>query len=203
MVASPARPGRSVAQPGSASAWGAEGREFESHRSDHIFGMPEQAVGRLGRILAARAIAAAFALLTAGSAMAAQPVPDCARARSLAERAICSDPALKMADAEMARAFAALRAALPPPQHSALLADQRQWLGERDAACRQQQPALVECLRRQTDVRRRFLAGEGPNGATAAPRLLPSFEHQANSALRYTISVRYPQIHGRADAAAA
>src|SRR6516164_8015087 len=29
------RPGRSVAQPGSASAWGAEGREFESHRSDH------------------------------------------------------------------------------------------------------------------------------------------------------------------------
>src|SRR3989440_3617752 len=29
-------PGRSVAQPGSASAWGAEGREFESHRSDHL-----------------------------------------------------------------------------------------------------------------------------------------------------------------------
>src|SRR5438477_369686 len=29
-------PGRSVAQPGSASAWGAEGREFESHRSDHF-----------------------------------------------------------------------------------------------------------------------------------------------------------------------
>src|SRR5712692_8672417 len=28
-------PGRSVAQPGSASAWGAEGREFESLRSDH------------------------------------------------------------------------------------------------------------------------------------------------------------------------
>ena len=28
--------GRSVAQPGSASAWGAEGREFESHRSDHF-----------------------------------------------------------------------------------------------------------------------------------------------------------------------
>src|SRR5262249_33560147 len=27
---------RSVAQPGSASAWGAEGREFESHRSDHF-----------------------------------------------------------------------------------------------------------------------------------------------------------------------
>jgi hypothetical protein len=30
------RPGRSVAQPGSASAWGAEGREFESLRSDHL-----------------------------------------------------------------------------------------------------------------------------------------------------------------------
>src|SRR5712691_5017716 len=30
-------PGRSVAQPGSASAWGAEGREFESLRSDHFF----------------------------------------------------------------------------------------------------------------------------------------------------------------------
>jgi hypothetical protein len=29
-------PGRSVAQPGSASAWGAEGREFESLRSDHL-----------------------------------------------------------------------------------------------------------------------------------------------------------------------
>src|SRR5580700_769729 len=37
MIARLARecPGRSVAQPGSASAWGAEGREFESHRSDH------------------------------------------------------------------------------------------------------------------------------------------------------------------------
>ena len=31
------RPSRSVAQPGSASAWGAEGREFGSHRSDHLF----------------------------------------------------------------------------------------------------------------------------------------------------------------------
>ena len=33
---SPAEPGRSVAQPGSASAWGAEGREFESLRSDQF-----------------------------------------------------------------------------------------------------------------------------------------------------------------------
>ena len=28
---------RGVAQPGSASALGAEGREFESHRPDHVF----------------------------------------------------------------------------------------------------------------------------------------------------------------------
>src|SRR5262249_32809412 len=34
------RPGRSVAQPGSASAWGAEGREFESHRSDQSPSVP-------------------------------------------------------------------------------------------------------------------------------------------------------------------
>lgn len=150
-----------------------------------------------------RVFAAAFALLTGGGMATAQPAPDCVRAHSAAERAICSDPALKTADAETARAFAALRAVLPPEQHPDLLADQRQWLGERDAACRQQKSGFIECLRQATEARRRFLAGQGPDGAADTPRLLPAFRHEASTTLRYEISIRYPQIRGRADAAAA
>jgi hypothetical protein len=47
------RPGRSVAQPGSASAWGAEGREFESHRSDHSSNSPLNS-GRFGGLFLPR-----------------------------------------------------------------------------------------------------------------------------------------------------
>jgi hypothetical protein len=83
-----------------------------------------------------------------------------------------------------------------------LAADQRQWVIERDAACQQQKSAFAACLLRETEARRRFLAGEGPNGATAAPRLLPTFDYQASKTLRYEISIRYPQIRSPDDAAA-
>ena len=149
-----------------------------------------------------RYVACALAVVCASLTAAAQPAPDCARARSAVARAICSDPALKAADSEMVRVFDALRAALPIQQHSTLLADQRQWAVERDAACQQEKSAFAACLRRETEARRRFLAGEGPNGATAAPRLLPAFDYQASKTLRYAISIRYPQIRGPADAAA-
>jgi uncharacterized protein len=51
---------------------------------------------------ASRILAVTSALLMAGGMAAAQPTPDCARAGTAAERAICSDPALKAADAKMA-----------------------------------------------------------------------------------------------------
>jgi uncharacterized protein YecT (DUF1311 family) len=137
----------------------------------------------------------AFAGLTAGVA-AAQPAPDCSRANTVAEKAICADPDLAAADAAMAQAYASMREVLPPDQQPALVADQRQWVGLRDDIC-----GVVEgrehnrCLRSVTDKRRRLLAGEGPEGAADAPRLLPAFFRDARKG-RYEISVAYPRLGG-------
>ena len=144
-------------------------------------------------------IASAALLVAAGSAMA-RPVPDCNRARSAAERAICSDPHLAAADSEMAKAYSALSASLPPAQHAALLDNQREWIAQRDGNCPDQGPKLTQCLLEQTRARRRFLAGEGPNRELGALRLLPTFHREV--AAHYKISIEYPQIPSSAGAIA-
>jgi uncharacterized protein YecT (DUF1311 family) len=136
-------------------------------------------------------------LVVAGFAMA-RPVADCKRATSAAERAICMDPHLAAADSEMAKAYSALRAVLPTAQHAGLLDSQREWIAQRDGACQDKGSQLIQCLLEQTQARRRFLAGEGPNDDLGALRLLPAFHREA--AAHYKISIEYPQIP-RADAA--
>jgi len=145
-------------------------------------------------------IAGAVLLVVAGSATA-QPAADCNRARSVAERAICVDPRLAAADSEMAKAYSALRALLPTAQRAALLDSQREWIAQRDGACPDQGSQLTQCLLEQTQARRRFLAGEGPNDAVGAPRLLPAFQRE--EAAHYQISIQYPQIPSSAGAIAA
>src|SRR5690242_1149541 len=85
-------------------------------------------------------VAGAIGVLIAGASLtrdvefaAPQPMAHCGRAKSVAERAICADPRLAVADSEMAKAYAALRAILPAGQRPVLLDDQRQWIGMRDA----------------------------------------------------------------------
>lgn len=135
----------------------------------------------------------AMLLLFAASA-AAQPMPDCHQAKTPAEQAICGNAELGAADKVMAEAYAVLRAKLPPDQQKALLADQRRWVTRRTAACGDKaDEALAQCLLAQTEARRRFLAGEGPNGAAGAARIVPALFHEARKG-RYEISIEYPQV---------
>jgi uncharacterized protein YecT (DUF1311 family) len=137
--------------------------------------------------------------------------PDCSRAKTSVERAICTTPELRAADAAMANAYSALKVDLPGAQRSALLADQRRWIELRDAICadksdraarwersgapgedpQAQRPDLVGCVLAQTDRRRRFLAGEWPNRAPDAPRLQPAFFPREGL---YEINAVYPRI---------
>ncbi|MBV9015844.1 MAG: DUF4163 domain-containing protein, partial [Alphaproteobacteria bacterium] len=132
-------------------------------------------------------------LLVAGTATA-QPAADCRQAKTPAEQAICNHPELAAADKTMAEAYAALRAQLPPEQQKALLSDQRRWVTRRTTACgdKTDEP-LAQCLLAQTEARRRFLAGEGPNGAAGAARIVPALFHEARKG-RYEISIEYPQV---------
>lgn len=131
------------------------------------------------------------ALLVAATA-AAQPMPDCRQAKTTAEQAICGNPESAAADKAMAQAYATLKGQLPPEQQQALLADQRRWTTRRTATCGDKSDAaLVKCLLAQTEARRRFLAGEGPNGGSGAPRIVPGVFHEAHKG-RYEISIEYP-----------
>src|SRR5439155_12359918 len=94
----------------------------------------------------------------------------------------------------MAQAYAALRAELPPEQQKALLADQRRWITRRGFACGDKsEGAIVHCLLTHPDTRRRFLAGESPNDAPGAPRIVPGLFHEARKS-RYEISIEYPRM---------
>ena len=129
------------------------------------------------------------------AARPAATATDCSRARTRDEKLICTTPELRAADAVMAKAYSALKAELPRAQQSALLSDQRRWLGLRDsieistgAPVAESDRDLVGRLLKETDERRGFLAGEGPNRAPDAPRLRPVF---IEDAANYVV---YPRI---------
>jgi len=130
--------------------------------------------------LGRRAVWFPLALLLSAMPALAQPTPDCGKARTAAEKAICGDPALSAADMAMAKGYAALVKTLAPAQQAGLRRDQRQWVKDRDGGCAEQkEAALTQCLLAATDMRRRFLAGEGNNGPAGAPPLLPMFYYEA------------------------
>jgi uncharacterized protein YecT (DUF1311 family) len=121
-------------------------------------------------------------------------VTDCSRAKTAVERALCSTPELRAADARMAHAYLALKAGLPRAQQSLLLADQRGWICDRNRRCADKSGHdLIACLRAQTDQRRQFFAGEGPNLADGAPLLRPAFFGETRKG-HYEINIVYPHI---------
>jgi uncharacterized protein YecT (DUF1311 family) len=77
---------------------------------------------------------ALVALLASGGSAFAQAKPsfDCAKAASLAEKAICADPALAQADADVAKTYEALLKRLDPRAGKALRADQSDFVAYRD-----------------------------------------------------------------------
>jgi uncharacterized protein len=75
-------------------------------------------------------------LLWPGIAVAEKPSFDCAKATTALDKLICDDEGLAARDAAMAAAFAAARSrAAGAEGRTALLADQRDWLAGRAAAC--------------------------------------------------------------------
>ncbi|WP_027057646.1 lysozyme inhibitor LprI family protein [Mesorhizobium loti] len=76
-----------------------------------------------------------FAMVSAmfGHAQAqTKPSFDCAKAASVAEKAICADPALAQADADVEKNYAALLKMLDPHAGKALRNDQSDFIGYRD-----------------------------------------------------------------------
>ena len=61
-----------------------------------------------------------------------KPSFDCAKATSVAEKAICADPALAQADADVAKTYAALLKTLDPRAGKALRDDQSDFIAYRD-----------------------------------------------------------------------
>jgi uncharacterized protein YecT (DUF1311 family) len=70
-----------------------------------------------------------------GAAKAATPSFSCSAAKAPIEKIICSDDALAQADAEMAKAYQALRQTLDTTARSDLLQCQRKWLQARFSSC--------------------------------------------------------------------
>ena len=128
------------------------------------------------------------------STAAAQASFDCAKASTVAEKAICADPALAAADVAVSKAYSDLLKALPAAQQAALKADQRNWVTGRDGGCFDKKDAeLTQCLLAAMQGRRQFLAGEGDNGAAGAPPLLPAFYAESKKGA-YDITIAYPQF---------
>lgn len=82
------------------------------------------------------AIVALLLVWGSGSAKADGPSFDCAAAKAPIERLICADPALSQADADMAKAYQALRQTLDARGRTDLLQAQRRWLQSRFTDCK-------------------------------------------------------------------
>jgi uncharacterized protein YecT (DUF1311 family) len=135
----------------------------------------------------AAALALGFAALGAAPAHAF----DCAKAASASEKAICADPAALAADADLGKAFEALRAAADPKTRAGLAAAEVAWLRRRDGDCSDQKgPALGACLASQSRVRFAFLTGAPQAGPGTPGRLAPVFRMQKGAKGRADIDIQ-------------
>jgi uncharacterized protein len=95
-----------------------------------------------------------------GTAEAASPSFDCARAATWSEKTICGDEGLAMLDREMASAFDTRQGQVGDIGRQQLLATQRAWLKSRDACRSEGDP--VGCLTNRYRSRIRELLGQAP-----------------------------------------
>ncbi len=80
---------------------------------------------------------------------------DCAKATQWVEKTICSDSALAALDRRLSRVFAEARRELAP-RTAKLLAEQREWLGDRqECGTEEDQPAQAACLSARYEERAR------------------------------------------------
>lgn len=105
-----------------------------------------------------------------------------------------ADQKLTAADNAMMFAYRLLDRQSSGVQKAALGANQRIWARERDVGCGDRSgPRRDDCLRDETEARRRLLNGEGRNGPSDGPTLQPRFFHEGKPG-QYEIAVAYPQI---------
>lgn len=97
---------------------------------------------------------------------------DCARAKSAAERAICSDPEARIADEALGKAYNRLRNSLVGEDAAELRHAQIEWIHSRDAAC---STGDAKCLAEKSRERLRYLDGKPLDGDVSASLFRPMF----------------------------
>ena len=147
-------------------------------------------------------VAAAFLALAIGGLARPALAIQCDKATARPDKLICTDPALRSADAAMSAAYESLHATLPKTEQPGLRADQRQWLSER-AACivdtdgkAVADAAAIACMRTSTEARRTFLDGRAPGEPKATPRITPRFLYRPRTRGHYEVEIAYPVIAG-------
>ncbi|MDR6291744.1 uncharacterized protein YecT (DUF1311 family) [Inquilinus ginsengisoli] len=137
------------------------------------------------------------ALLLAGTTAPALAF-DCAKAKSPIETTICATPEAKRADDAMSAAYAALQAGMDKAHGQVLLRNQRSWLQQREARCRDWSQETVRidgaCLARETESRHRLLTGEAEYAGPGALPFRPSFSERIEPAHKVEVSIAVPQL---------
>ena len=127
-------------------------------------------------------LAAAAATVLTSIAPRRAAAMNCQAASTRQEKAICTDPAAKAADEQMAEAFAVLRSQISGPDRDTLVTDQRHWITTRNEMCGFDSrggplagPSLSACLGRESNQRRLFLSGMPSDGPGLPGSIRPFF----------------------------
>jgi len=102
---------------------------------------------------------------------------DCELAKSVAEKAICSDAEARAADEALGRSYNQLRAQLPNEEKASLRLSQIAWIRDRDIGCLAPSAIkpLTTCLAGETKRRQSLLEAKPLAGEIAAGSVRPTF----------------------------
>jgi uncharacterized protein YecT (DUF1311 family) len=121
-----------------------------------------------------RHVGLAFAAIFVASPASAL---DCALAKSVAEKAICSDAEARAADEALGRSYNQLRAQLPDEEKASLRLSQIAWIRDRDIRCLAPSASkpLSICLAEETKRRQSLLEAKPLAGEIAVDSVRPTF----------------------------
>lgn len=115
---------------------------------------------------------------------------DCGKARTVVEKAICADPALKADDDRMVDSYEALSGELDEQDREALKLSQRAFIGRRENCSGQEDGAAIgRCVGEMTRAREALLAGRPASGPGPARRMVPLLIWRAPGPKAYRIDV--------------
>ena len=114
---------------------------------------------------------------------------DCKLARSVIDTAICGDPTALAADKSMTDSFIRLKSKLDAKQATALLANQRQWLTQRNGLCGDQKGGPAGCAKRESESRAGALDARPISGPGTPDALTPVIVATAGTKKTYAIDI--------------